>query len=385
MQVEPLHIVTLDVPSPPDYGGAIDMFYRIKSLSESGIPLILHVFHYRRPIDDKLNSLCREIHYYNRPLYRDLLHPITPYIVASRKHPDLLKNLTQTAGPILFEGLHTTAFLDHPSLRDRIKIVRMHNIEHQYYRALARKTHLPLQRIFFNWEAFRLKKHEPKLRFAQGIAAISSTEAAALTSRYGPAVFHLPVYQEAQEVSGAPGLGTYALYHGNLSVAENQEAAQFLIDKVFSHLDYPLVIAGKSIPPDLVKAAQPYTHIQLITDPDREAMDRLIREAHLIVLPAFQGTGVKIKLLQSLFKGRFVLVNALMLNGTELHTCCLVAESAADFQNQIRTLANQPFMEVEVLKRQRILGDSFSHQNLNEILLAHLYPLKSDLRNTGIS
>ena len=261
----------------------------------------------------------------------------------------------------------------------------MHNIEHQYYRALARKTHLPLQRIFFNWEAFRLKKHEPKLRFAQGIAAISSTEAAALTSRYGPAVFHLPVYQEAQEVSGAPGLGTYALYHGNLSVAENQEAAHFLIEKVFSHLDYPLVIAGKSIPPDLVKAAQPYTHIQLITDPDREAMDRLIREAHLIVLPAFQGTGVKIKLLQSLFKGRFVLVNPLMLNGTELHSCCQIAESASEFQNQIRLLANQTFSEVDVQKRRDILGNTFNHQNLNKILLAHLYPLKSDLRNTGIS
>jgi hypothetical protein len=378
LQVEPLHIVALDVPYPPDYGGAIDMFYRIKSLSEAGIPLILHIFHYRRPVADMLNSLCKEIHYYERPLYRDLLHPTTPYIVASRKHPDLLKNLTQTAGPILFEGLHTTAFLDHPSLRDRIKIVRMHNIEHQYYRALAHNTRHPLLRIFFNWEAYRLKNYEPKLRFAQGIAAISTAEATPLTTRYGPAVFHLPVYQEAQEVSGAPGLGTYALYHGNLSVAENQEAALFLIRKVFSDLDYPLVIAGKSIPPALMKAAQSFSHIRLISDPDREVMDRLIREAHLIVLPAFQGTGVKIKLLQSLYKGRFVLVNALMLTGTELHPCCLVAESAADFQNQIRTLANQPFSEEEGLKRQRILGDTFNHQYLNETLLAHLYPRASD-------
>ncbi len=37
-----LHIIAFDIPFPPDYGGVIDVYYKIKTLSEAGVRIHLH-------------------------------------------------------------------------------------------------------------------------------------------------------------------------------------------------------------------------------------------------------------------------------------------------------------------------------------------------------
>lgn len=39
-----LHIVAFDVPYPPDYGGVIDIFYKLKSLNDAGCKIYFHCF-----------------------------------------------------------------------------------------------------------------------------------------------------------------------------------------------------------------------------------------------------------------------------------------------------------------------------------------------------
>ena len=43
-----LHIVSFDVPWPANYGGVIDVFYKVKALSAKGIRIHLHAFEYGR-------------------------------------------------------------------------------------------------------------------------------------------------------------------------------------------------------------------------------------------------------------------------------------------------------------------------------------------------
>jgi hypothetical protein len=43
-----LHIVSFDVPFPANYGGVIDVFYKIKYLHEQGVEIYLHCFDYGR-------------------------------------------------------------------------------------------------------------------------------------------------------------------------------------------------------------------------------------------------------------------------------------------------------------------------------------------------
>ena len=50
-----LHIVSFDVPYPANYGGVIDVFYKIRELHRSGIRLHLHIIEY--PVRDRAPEL----------------------------------------------------------------------------------------------------------------------------------------------------------------------------------------------------------------------------------------------------------------------------------------------------------------------------------------
>ena len=41
-----LHIISFTIPYPPNYGGAIDVFYKIKALHSAGVKVHLHCFSY---------------------------------------------------------------------------------------------------------------------------------------------------------------------------------------------------------------------------------------------------------------------------------------------------------------------------------------------------
>jgi hypothetical protein len=106
-----LHIVSLDVPYPADYGGAIDIFYRIKALHELGFDITLHVFEYGRGKQEELSKFAK-VNYYSRNKSFFQLFSTRPFIVQTRRSKALLAHLLQDDAPILFEGIHTTWFLE---------------------------------------------------------------------------------------------------------------------------------------------------------------------------------------------------------------------------------------------------------------------------------
>jgi len=55
-----LNIVSLNIPWPADYGGVIDIYYKIKALNECGIKIILHCFEYERPRAPELETVCEK-------------------------------------------------------------------------------------------------------------------------------------------------------------------------------------------------------------------------------------------------------------------------------------------------------------------------------------
>ena len=46
MKAKHLHIVALNIPFPANYGGAIDIYYKVKALHEIGYTIHLHCFEY---------------------------------------------------------------------------------------------------------------------------------------------------------------------------------------------------------------------------------------------------------------------------------------------------------------------------------------------------
>src|SRR5690606_18259643 len=106
------------------------------------------------------------------PLY--ILNKL-PFIVISRQSDALFNNLLGDTHPILFEGIHTTLLLNNPRLKDRIKIVRMHNVEHDYYSSLSEKSS-GWKKWFYKREAKKLKEFQPILNHANWILAIQKKD-----------------------------------------------------------------------------------------------------------------------------------------------------------------------------------------------------------------
>ena len=93
MKTKSIHIISFDVPYPADYGGVIDVYYRIKALYKLGFKIHLHCFQYGREESNKLNEICEKVTYYPRKRrLLDFLH-LTPFIVQTRTSKTLEANL----------------------------------------------------------------------------------------------------------------------------------------------------------------------------------------------------------------------------------------------------------------------------------------------------
>lgn len=380
--IKGINIVSFDVPYPPDYGGVIDVYYRIKTLYEMGVEVHLHTYEYGRGQQPELQKICTSVTYYKRRIYRDPFFTKLPYIIASRNSSQLLENLLKNDFPILFEGMHCCYYLSEPALKNRYKIVRMHNLEHIYYKSLARIEKNLIKRYFFAKEASRLQKFLPILKHANMIAAISPEDEKLLRLKFSN-VYYLPVFHQNSEVTALSGKGTYALYHGNLSVAENNEAALWLVEKVFNDLPFPLVVAGNNPTAELKRAIEQTPNVKLRHRLSTTDINALVRNAQMNVLPTFQNTGMKLKLINTLFMGRAVLVNPKMVDNTGLEKFCHIATTPVQFKKTIRQLFEKEFSSTEMHERQKGLGVGFSNKRNCEEWLGELgienYELRREL------
>ena len=368
--VKSLHIVAFDVPFPANYGGVIDIFYKLKALQQAGVSITLHCFEYGRKPSKELSLLCRKVYYYPRKTFINFLNGKVPYIVASRGSDELLTNLVKDNDPILFEGLHSTFFLKHPNLKHRYKIVRTHNVEHDYYHHLEMVEKDFFKRYFFKLESDKLKKYQYVLKNADLICAISPNDYNYFQKKFGKTLF-IPAFHGNEKVEINEGRGNYVLYHGNLAVGENHEAAVYLINEVFSKLDLPFIIAGNHPKKELKQLAAKYPNVELVDDGNSEQIQELIKNAQINVLYTEQDTGIKLKLLNSLFTGRYCIVNHKMADNTGLEGFCHIANNAAQFIKLVKEYWEKPFLEQERADRIEFFSKEFNNTNtVNELLNA---------------
>jgi len=352
------------VPYPPDYGGVFDLFYKIKSLHQLGIKIHLHCFEYGRGEQPELQKYCEEIHYYQREKLVNGIPLRLPYIVSSRINPALIKNILKDNYPVLLEGVHCTYYLFHGELNQRKVLVRLHNVEFEYYKQLSKSSVNFYKKIYYKLESRLLKKYEKIIAKKGELIAVTEKDKLTYQNAFGAKdVKFLPVFLPFQQVKSETGKGEFCLYHGNLSVAENEKAALWLIKNIFNHfINFPFVIAGKNASEELKKESKKNKNVQLIQNPSEEEMSTLIKKAHIHLLPSFNSTGIKIKLLNALFNGRFIITNAASVEGTGLETLCSIEETAEGYLKRINELSEIPFDEKDINNRKRILENLFDNK-----------------------
>jgi len=357
LQNKAIHIVAFDVPFPADYGGAIDVFYRIKALKTLGYSITLHVFEYGRGRQVALEELATVI-YYKRATSFIHLFSRRPYIVQSRINQTLLNNLLHDDAPILFEGLHTCYYLEHPKLAEQCTLVRMHNIEHEYYGGLQ-AAHSFFKKLFFWLEKVKLKKYQAILQKARFILAIKSSDQV-FFQQFHSNVFLLPASIPPVNNVHQP-TKRYALFHGNLSVKENENAALWLIHTLDSLLetDFPFIVAGKNPSLKLQHTCRE-KGVQLCINPTENELTELIQQAHIHTLFSAMNTGIKLKLLACLGSSGHVLMNDQLLTGTDLDEFCQLANDEKSFKMHFIGLKNKVVSAETFQARQKVLNEQFS-------------------------
>ncbi len=351
MIAKQLHIVTHDVPYPADFGGVVDIFYKIKWLHAIGVKIHLHCFVKNRPAQTELNNYCETVTYYKRKGFFSF-SLTTPFIVSSRSCKTLLQNLQKDNYAILFEGIHSTYWLSKNAFASRQLFIRLFNVEHIYYDQLAKNESHFWKKQYFKLEARLLKQYEALIANKAQLFTLSTQDSIFYEQIFdAKKINFLPVFLPYDSPKISTGKGSYCLYHGNLSINENEKAATWLIENVFDTLSIPMIIAGRNPTEKLKLVCKKYNHISLVENPTDENLQLLIANAQINILPSFNNTGVKLKLLNALYNGRHCLVNLAGVDGSGVNELCNRAETADDFKKEIGFLFEQPFAETAMQRR----------------------------------
>lgn len=344
-----LHIVSFDVPYPPNYGGVIDIYYKIKELYQSGVEIYLHIYITKdKKQQAALKKYCKKVYYYSRKNTLSSLFSLLPFRVKSRSSNEVIQNLRKLEIPILFEGLQSMYALSQYNFKN--SFVRAHNIEHNYFFGLAKSEKNIFKKLSFFIEGKKLKRFEENLTKAKGIFTISPFEQKYFFEKFNEKSHYIPAFHEANFNYNPSKKGNFVLFHGDLRVTDNIKAALFLID-VYKNAEFKLVIASSVFPSSIVKEVNKHKNIFLKDIPTQNHLDELMEKAHINTLISFQKTGIKLKLLNTLYKGKFIIVNNPLIEDTGLESLCFEGNSKEEIINISRKLFPLEFSKTEQEKR----------------------------------
>ena len=369
MKGKPLHIISFDNPFPPDYGGVIDVFFKVKALHEIGFAIYLHCFiEDRFEISEELKSVTQQVYIYKKNKNPFFLFSKYPFPVVCRYRPELIGNIAKIDAPILFEGLHTTMILQKTNLSNK-KFLRLHNIESNFYAGMSRNETNYFKKVVYHFVAQKYIDYQNTIPRFDHVFTLSCSENDFVKSMTDKTSY-IPVFHGNVKEDKLSEYGEFALYHGDLRLADNKNAAKFLIE-VFKEIpDYKLVIASSNGRKLIERKIGSLKNIEFIELNSNGQLDELFAKAHMNVMLSFQKSGTKLKLINALFKSRFCLVNENMIDDPEVLKLCEMADSKAEFITKINSLKTKPFLDSQERSKglTNVLSDINNARQIEEII-----------------
>lgn len=365
MQNKPLHIISFENPFPPNFGGVIDVFYKIKALHELGYDIYLHCFHDGRDVVfEELKAITTKVYLYKKNKNPFFLFSKFPYPVICRFREELIFNIKTIDAPILFEGLHTTMVMNKTDLQNK-KYLRLHNLESDFYAGMSKNETNYLKKIAYHFASKKYIEYQKNIPKFDHVFALSCYEFEVVKTMTTN-VTYIPVFHGNGALQSLSEYGNYAFYHGDLRLADNKKAAKFLIN-VFKEIpDYKLIIASSNGKKIIEKHIGNCKNIEFVNVFDNSQWDKLLANAHINVMLSFQKSGTKLKIINSLAKSRFCLINNNMVDDYRVLKLCEMASTKEEFILKINELKNKPFLESNI--RSAVFSEVLN-DNKNGILI----------------
>ena len=98
-----------------------------------------------------------------------------------------------------------------------------------------------------------------------------------------------------------------------------------------------------------------------------------ITQAKIHVLPTFQSTGMKLKLIHVLFTKGTVIINSNMITDSELKNCCIIADTAEEMKNSVVKSFTEPVKDEVLELRKNLLNQKFSNEENARELIKNIF------------
>ena len=106
-----------------------------------------------------------------------------------------------------------------------------------------------------------------------------------------------------------------------------------------------------------------HQNVLIVSNPGGDHLNQLITGAHINLLPTFQATGFKLKLLNALFNGRFCIGTPQLTEGTGLDELCITVENDQQMIEQINKCLSSAFTSEMVEARREKLNENYSNRS----------------------
>jgi glycosyltransferase involved in cell wall biosynthesis len=331
-------ILTNKIPYPPRDGGSIATLNMIRGLHNAGNEitcLALNTNKHAFPVKEIPRELADAIRFIGvdcdssiRPfhLLGNLLFSKEPYIAKRfdiKEFRSVLSSLLEQESfdIIQLEGPYPGLYLDLIRKKSSARIaLRAHNVEHLIWERKAINELSIFRRSYLNNMAKRLKGFELELaRSADILVPISEQDASYFMEKGSekPMIIIQAAFQIGDYPLAELPEGNSIFFIGALDWLPNQEGLSWFLQHVFDRLlaelpELKFHVAGRNAPKRFERKLR---HPNIVYHGEVEDAIDFMQSYRIMVAPLLSGSGIRIKILESMALGRPVITTSAGIEG----------------------------------------------------------------------
>lgn len=332
-----------ECPLPANTGGRIGIWQRIVHLSKNN-EIYLNVT-IDKPEETaaagEILKYCKKVDFFPRRKKTLLFLAkclFVPFPAISRWNQDMTENIRDTCRDNQVDYIIVDSPVMIDVLPNEIKknykvVLNQHNIDHLAIKSLAASARAPMKKLVYYYVAAQMKRYEEKMYssdFVDLYTFVSSKDMEYFARTYQKRnLYLLPVGANIDEMP-VENNSNNIMFIGKMSYPPNIEGVRWFVNNCWDWIrqsvpDAQLYIVGKEPDAEIIKACaeRPGVHVTGTVPSVKE----YYRKASLIIIPLFNGGGVKVKLLEALGYGKLVVSTSKGVEGTDFkHNEHLIVE-----------------------------------------------------------
>ncbi len=350
-------------PWPPKEGGAIAMNRLIEGLVEAGHSVkVLAVKSEKYPVQEQdvpeayrqktdIEWVDLDLGVKPVPAFRHFLsgssYHVSRFISEDFKNTLVRILKAQAFDIVQLETLFMAPYL--PVIREysRAKItLRLHNIEHLIWQRLFYQNFFSPKAIYFFHLYKSLKKYELKvLEEVDALLPITDKDAAFFRGHTQTKIRTISYGVSLPDIPEKDASENALFYIGAMNWIPNQEGIRWFLKEVWPTLhrkfpDMKFYLAGRKMPSWLRKLKS----ANVVVLGEVEDAEAFVRSKKIAVVPLFSGSGIRIKIIESMSLGKAIISTQLGAEGIDYENAknIFIADTQEAFIQQVSILYTQP-------------------------------------------